>query len=61
MLFKISKRCPYCAHKLVNDVCKNEKCIAYVADTAASTTEAASTTGDAGADNTVQTEEVHHE
>ena len=32
-MLQVPKRCSFCAHKLVNDVCKNEKCIDYVADT----------------------------
>lgn len=31
-MIKIAKRCPYCAHKLVDGKCKNEKCVAYVPD-----------------------------
>ena len=32
-MLTVPKRCDFCAHKLVNDVCKNEKCIDYKADT----------------------------
>lgn len=32
-MLQVPKRCNFCAHKLVEDVCKNEKCIDYVADT----------------------------
>lgn len=28
-MFKIPKRCEYCAHKLVDDKCVNPACIAY--------------------------------
>lgn len=30
-MFKIPKRCEYCAHKLVDGKCVNQNCIAYVA------------------------------
>lgn len=29
-MFKIPKRCEYCAHKLVDGKCVNPACIAYV-------------------------------
>lgn len=32
-MLTVPKRCNFCAHRLVDDVCKNEKCIDYVADT----------------------------
>lgn len=32
-MLQVPKRCNFCAHKLVDDVCKNEKCIDYTADT----------------------------
>lgn len=40
-MFKIPKRCEYCAHKLVDGKCVNPVCIAYVKpdDTTATTTE----------------------
>lgn len=28
-MFKIPKRCEYCAHKLVDGKCVNQNCIAY--------------------------------
>lgn len=30
-MFKIPKRCEYCAHKLADGKCVNPACIAYVA------------------------------
>lgn len=38
-MLTVPKRCNFCAHKLVEDVCKNEKCIDYVADTTEETQE----------------------
>ena len=32
-MLQVPKRCSFCAHKLVNDVCKNEKCIDYTPTT----------------------------
>lgn len=29
MMFKVPKRCEYCAHKLVDSKCVNPACIAY--------------------------------
>lgn len=31
-MLTVPKRCSFCAHRLIDDVCKNEKCIDYVAD-----------------------------
>ncbi|WP_417082917.1 hypothetical protein [Mitsuokella jalaludinii] len=43
-MFKIPKRCEYCAHKLVDGKCVNPSCIAYSApETATETTETAET------------------
>ena len=28
-MFKLPKRCEYCAHKLVNEKCVNPACISY--------------------------------
>lgn len=36
-MFKIPKRCEYCAHKLVDGKCVNEKCIAYQPNTSSDT------------------------
>lgn len=32
-MFKLPKRCEYCAHKLADGKCVNPKCIAYQPDT----------------------------
>lgn len=32
-MLTVPKRCEFCAHKLVEDVCKNEKCIDYTPTT----------------------------
>lgn len=32
-MFKLPKRCEYCAHKLVDGKCVNPACIAYVPPT----------------------------
>lgn len=33
MALTVPKRCDFCAHKLVEGKCKNEKCIDYKAET----------------------------
>ncbi len=32
-MLTVPKRCSFCAHRLIDDVCKNEKCIDYTPDT----------------------------
>lgn len=38
-MLQVPKRCDFCAHKLVEDVCKNEKCIDYKPETTEETQE----------------------
>lgn len=39
MALTVPKRCDFCAHKLVDDKCKNEKCIDYKQDATEETQE----------------------
>lgn len=38
-MLTVPKRCDFCAHRLVGNVCKNEKCIDYKAETTEETQE----------------------